>query len=899
MRSLSRSVSLLFLLLILITASLRAAVFTPGEFKVTETGSAAYTIPIQVVPGAGSMQPKLAISYDSRGGNGLLGVGWSLSGFSGISRCPRTIAQDGAWGGVNYSADDRYCLDGNRLIATSGSYGADGTQYSTESESFTKVVSYGAAGTGPERFRVWSKDGLLLEYGYTPDSRIEAQGKPSVRVYALNKVIDTKGNAMTITYQEDNANGDFRPDRIDYGGNSAASLSPYASVQFTYEDRNDNQGTYAGGSLIRVMKRLTAVKVFIGANLIKEHRISYAIGGSQNLSRITAITECDGSGNCLLPTVTTWQDSSGAAGFGGSTWTAANGQIGRLGLMGDINGDGRVDYVYANAAGALYLQMSSGSNLGPPASLGINAPVLSSICASPGHNGACNELANFFGTVALGDVNGDGRADLVVGGNVHHSTGSGFSSAGYSVTAANIGVLGDVNGDGRADFVYATCSSNGSCQLRMQLSNGNGFSAAVNLGISPALNNAYCSSQGLNYCNGYAYLFGPLALGDVNGDGRADLVVGNSVYHATGSGFSAAGYPAIPATQPILSAKAGVLSDIDGDGRADYVFAHCSVNNGNACSLYMARSYGAGFTQPTSLGIGATVVTSICTGTGHNSCAGWLRFFGPLALGDANGDGSADLVTGNSLRVATQVQPDLLAGIQQGLGANIAVTYRALSHPGTYTFESGSSYPIRDVLAAAPIKVVTQVNSSNGLGGVTTNTTTYGGGKVDTAGRGFLGFRWAETTDAVGTRIRTEYSQSFPYAGLPKTTTKRSSTGVLVNQSDAAYSYNDFAGANPACPANATDPNPLLSGATAGKRYFVYACVNLDRSWELNGTALPNMRTRTSVDAWGNTTQVKVETLEGSVVTHTKTTDNLYLSPNTTNWILGRLRRAQVTSVTP
>ena len=199
----------------------------------------------------------------------------------------------------------------------------------------------------------------------------------------------------------------------------------------------------------------------------------------------------------------------------------------------------------------------------------------------------------------------------------------------------------------------------------------------------------------------------------MNGDGRADLVTGNWAYHSTGSGFSSS-YQLSP-----LAPEAGVLSDIDGDGRADFVFAKCGLNNGDVCSLYMSMSYGAGFMQPISLGVNAAVIASICPVPVNNSCAGWFRFFGPLALGDANGDSSADLIVGNSLRLATQIQPDLLIGIQQGLDANIAVTYRALSYPGAYTFESGSSYPIRDVLAAAPITVVTQVDSSNGLGGVT------------------------------------------------------------------------------------------------------------------------------------------------------------------------------------
>jgi hypothetical protein len=56
------------------------------------------------------------LSHNSQGGNGFLGTGWSLAGLSGISRCPQTIAQDGVKGGINYDGNDRYYLDGQRLV---------------------------------------------------------------------------------------------------------------------------------------------------------------------------------------------------------------------------------------------------------------------------------------------------------------------------------------------------------------------------------------------------------------------------------------------------------------------------------------------------------------------------------------------------------------------------------------------------------------------------------------------------------------------------------------------------------------------------------------------------------------------------------------------------------------
>src|SRR4030095_5630171 len=145
-----------------VEAQTTAAGATPASFRATESGAAEDRIPIQVPPGIAGVEPKLALVYNSQAGNGLLGVGWNLEGLSAITRCPRTMAQDGVRGGVNYDANDRYCLDGQRLMAISGSYGADGTEYRTERESFTKVISYGSAGSGAAWVKAWTKGGQIV-----------------------------------------------------------------------------------------------------------------------------------------------------------------------------------------------------------------------------------------------------------------------------------------------------------------------------------------------------------------------------------------------------------------------------------------------------------------------------------------------------------------------------------------------------------------------------------------------------------------------------------------------------------------------------------------------------------------------------------------------------------------
>ncbi|RJQ47777.1 MAG: hypothetical protein C4528_04055, partial [Gammaproteobacteria bacterium] len=217
--------------------------------------------------------------------------------------------QDGFRGGINYDANDKYCLDGQRLIAVSGAYGANGTEYRTERESFTKIISYGTQGTGPSYFKAWAKSGQIIEYGNTTDSKIEAQGKTEVRLWAVNKIEDRVGNYLTVTYTEDNPNGDYYPTRIDYTGNSNAGLTPYNSVQFQYQIRPDITPLYEAGSLIQTTVRLTNVKTYTGTTLVKDYRLAYDQSAATQRSRLTSITECAGDGVCLLGTTMSLSDN--------------------------------------------------------------------------------------------------------------------------------------------------------------------------------------------------------------------------------------------------------------------------------------------------------------------------------------------------------------------------------------------------------------------------------------------------------------------------------------------------------------------------------------------------------------------------------------------------------------
>ena len=127
-----------------------------ANFQVDGSGQASYVIPVEVPPGIAGLQPKLEINYNHRQPNGILGVGWSLTGLSAISRTKANYAIDNFNGAVSYDSFDRYALDGQRLINIDGEYGEAGTLYYTELQSWRYVKAGTAADDG---FTVTTKNG--------------------------------------------------------------------------------------------------------------------------------------------------------------------------------------------------------------------------------------------------------------------------------------------------------------------------------------------------------------------------------------------------------------------------------------------------------------------------------------------------------------------------------------------------------------------------------------------------------------------------------------------------------------------------------------------------------------------------------------------------------------------
>ena len=526
-------------------------------------------------------------------------------------------------------------------------------------ETFSKVTISGSSAGNPDWFKVEAKNGITYEYGNTADSKFKIEDGTATISWQINKMYDQYGNYLTYTYE---MNGrELRVKEINYTGNTAADITPYNKIAFSYANRDDSNKFYTGGAIVEQKSLLTSIVISTESNqTVKTYGFNYAMDYSYSYLREVTESGSDGTtlnstifkyGNeTLLSTNLTEEEIETGVYLEGSTDF----------FTGDINGDGYTDIVQApytiengikfHAKFKVYLRNKS-----------TNTFYLSYVENLPEKTyiGMSDSKGNK--SFALTDFNGDGRDDIgifiiktnPVVANVNlnikiyysNNTGTAFNktdafdgTAGYiyidpnsSVhTPRNLYTIGDFDGDGRSDILlsineYNTSFGYFSPQLeliRPYLGHFEGYVSTLDL----------TSAEMLQIVNAERLM--PI---DFDGDGKMEILVKRTPFYDIirfSPRISPNGDKYIAAEKLLSSGPVTVypnkifMGDFNGDRKGDFL----TLASNNSWYIYYSNGVNQFDIKPFSFNLmpkdiviadfDGDGLSDICNSVGNDFCCG-------------------------------------------------------------------------------------------------------------------------------------------------------------------------------------------------------------------------------------------------------------------------------------
>lgn len=667
----------------------------PGQFAVSPSGAAQYSLSFEVPPGRAGMTPVLGLGYSSDQGNSIAGVGFSISGLSAISRCPMRLEPDGFVREVRYDQLDNFCLDGAQLVPIN----LEKTEFRTVPETFSRITLFTESGiSGPAWFKVETKDGKILFYGNEPEGEergARAWGQQfTVRNWLLHTVQDRYGSKIQYSYggwivapNSEGPEGNYTTEVV----LNEVFYPPNNRVKFIYDpNRPDPSEHFTKGMRLTQTSLLTSVEVFSDELFVRRYSLTYEDPQqhASKKSRLAKIQECADETLCKPSTNFTW--NGGQAGYEKTLFQPTSPTNGSsIWNIWDWNGDGLHETVFSD----LYaesdptfgdLERRKMRFVRSKNKDGVLTTSLPDDVSNPnldlgdlnyvGEEELCHAAVPQF---VVFDYDGDGKDDLVVtnrtsaNGNLlyvkaddvggdSNVVGTYYKEAfGIKMPPLNLPIEGptnclslppqgalfflDLNGDGLQDMVQcypggAVGSAGSPSQWAYLLHKGNGYDG-TEWGTQPLLSGVPCSAD--------AFVF------DENGDGRQELVLKNEFsstqfrsfylsYEDSKIASSIPGqqgmYPPKVAFEPssvpafdAVPTKNYKPLDVNGDGLLDLV-----VLTKEALDLVTYINTGKGFLPP---------IVSI---QGHEEIPDFAvggAFFWALAIPlDYNGDGRVDLL---------------------------------------------------------------------------------------------------------------------------------------------------------------------------------------------------------------------------------------------------------------